>query len=161
MTGDHNLDNMYSCMQREYFSLGREESGLERFKKVAAKGHKEAMYVRAIILLCRADQQPELELLCGGKRFRELMSGQVRRECRRRVGRVVRSLWINNIIDQPPRSQLLLCSRHGQPACSSSTRRKGWPREGNSEEEEEEDGWCEACAWNSEVVSFLNMLRGR
>ena len=138
-----NAEALFRQGMIEYFSLLETESGLVLLQRAAHKGHIEATYVVGILLLSlsRGDnrlRRQGLNLLSCLKRRRCFKV----RECRKRVERVVSSLWIYNNVNVDTRT------------CNCwNTCRRGW----------EEDNYgvtcSESCFWDREATLFCNLIR--
>ncbi|KAK0574366.1 hypothetical protein LWI29_022548 [Acer saccharum] len=128
-----NAEALFRQAVFKYFTLLETESGLELLQRAAQNGHVEATYMCGILLLSlsRGDnrlRRQGLKLLACLRRQRFKVE-----ECRKRVKRVVSSLWIhNNNIN-------VFITR----TCSCwNTRSRGW------EEDDYGDTCSESCFWD-------------
>ncbi|KAK0598393.1 hypothetical protein LWI29_034240 [Acer saccharum] len=97
-----NAEALFRQGMFEYFTLLETKSGLMLLQRAAHKGHIEATYIVGILLLSLSHgdnrlRRRGLNLLSCLKRRRCFKVG----ECRKRVKRVVSSLWIHNNVNSP------------------------------------------------------------
>ncbi|KAK1575673.1 hypothetical protein Q3G72_007452 [Acer saccharum] len=135
-----NAEALFRQGMFEYFTLLETKSGLMLLQRAAHKGHTEATYIVGILLLSLSHgdnrlRRRGLNLLSCLKRRRCFKVG----ECRKRVKRVVSSLWIHNSVNVDTRT------------CNCwNTCRRGW----------EEDNFgvtcSESCFWVREATMFFS-----
>lgn len=149
-----NLESIYREGMIEYFSSLKLNTGLESLRKASQKGHKDAMYVYGMIMICSQDEEQRKH---GLQLLRFLKMSKCIKRSRKRVKNFIWSMWIRNHLVRIGRP---LCQYH---AFHTSLRLQnisgGWP---SLNEEEEDDGIdlsCEYCIGDHELSFFFDLLR--
>ncbi|KAJ9176225.1 hypothetical protein P3X46_011563 [Hevea brasiliensis] len=151
----------------DYFSTLKYDSGLKFLEKAASKGHAEAIYVYGMILLCYGGdlRNNGVKLLSDLKRSK---SSLFITECRKKVKRIVWSMWVNNYIigigpaEEEEYTNRRPCTHHNTKALCSFTasqtkNRTGWTS--SLEDFEDDPLSCDSCLWELEATLFCKMLR--
>ncbi|KAF2286531.1 hypothetical protein GH714_017539 [Hevea brasiliensis] len=110
----------------DYFSTLKYDSGLKFLEKAASKGHAEAIYVYGMILMCYGGdlRNNGVKLLSDLKRSK---SSLFMTECRKKVKRIVWSMWVNNYIigigpaEEEEYTNRRPCTHHNTKALCSFT----------------------------------------
>ncbi|XP_050374680.1 putative F-box protein At1g67623 [Argentina anserina] len=130
------------------------ESGFECLKKAAAKGHKEAMYVYGVFLVCVGGEAKQQGVQCLSSLNREDLS-----ESRERTMTCIRSMWANNVIIGAMlaySARVKTCSQCGNVQDNFVSKR-GWD---DLYDESDNLSGCDSCKMNREVNIFCDRLRG-
>ncbi|XP_058777039.1 F-box protein At2g35280-like [Vicia villosa] len=120
--------------------------GLLSLKIAAQTGHKEAMYVYGMILLCSEDQESRKQ---GVEYMRSLRKSKCIMSLRMKVQSLTNSLWKNNG----------MLVRNQTPICNSKRTCYGWRvKEGRwslLDDEDDDIKLCENCRWDYELIRVL------
>lgn len=152
----------------DYFSTLKHDSGLKFLKKAASKGHMEATYVYGIILVCYGGkhQNKGVKLLSDLKRSK---SSFIITECRRKVQKIVRIMWVRNYIvgiGQTEEKEKFLKKRKSCNCCNTKAlcslagdQTRNYSRWKSDEDFEDDHFSCDSCLWDLEAMKFCKMLR--
>ncbi|KAF7837829.1 F-box protein [Senna tora] len=151
-----NLESLFREGMLQFFSHIQfdQAQGFLTLQNAAQEGHKEAMYVVALILLCDhkedgLERQRKLFQALQYLRFLRMSECVVR--CRTRVQSCLREMWIHNRVIDGDKKFLY----------DSRTCEKGWRiRRGRWEllDDENDMNMCEYCRWDNELKFFYRML---
>lgn len=160
-----NLDSLFREAMVQYFSdIEFKLEGLQTLQVAAQKGHNEAMYVIAMVLLSiiLGKQEDDDTLLAEQKKdhisqvieyLRFLRKNKCIMKCRNRIRDCMGEMWINNRVIVGEKKFL----------CNSKTC-KGWRiKEGewmflDDEDDENDANMCENCRWDDELLFFYDLL---
>ncbi|XP_058780248.1 putative F-box protein At1g67623 [Vicia villosa] len=145
-----NIESLFREGFLKYFSYPNGNiGGLERLKTAAQKGHKEAIYIYGMIMLCSKDYESRKE---GLKHMRSLRMSKCIMITRKKVQYLTSSLWRNNG----------LLARNQTPLCDSKDTCKGWRvKKGRwllFDDEDDDIESCEACRWDHELEFFYKLF---
>ncbi|KAL5068562.1 hypothetical protein RYX36_019449 [Vicia faba] len=145
-----NIESLFREGFLKYFSYPNGNiGGFERLKTAAQKGHKEAIYIYGMILLCSKNYESRKE---GLKHMRSLRRSKCIMITRKKVEYLTGSLWKNND----------LLARNETPLCDSKDTCKGWRVKKNKwlllNDEDDDIESCEACRWDHELEFFYKLF---
>ncbi|CAK8535590.1 unnamed protein product [Lathyrus sativus] len=145
-----NSESLYRDGLLKYFNYPNGNmAGLKSLKIAAQMGHKEAMYVYGIILLCSEDHESKNQ---GVEYMRALRKSKCIMSSRMKVQSLTNSLWKNNGI----------LVRNQTPICNSKSTCYGWRLKKGRwlllDDEDDDFNLCENCRWDYELEFFYNLL---
>ncbi|KAE8648647.1 hypothetical protein Csa_009058 [Cucumis sativus] len=146
LNNNENPESLYRKGTMEFFSHGKEASGLSYLKQSAQKGYVDACYVYGVVMYAANLKEEGVEYL----KMCEAKLGNKMAECRRRVKEFVWYFWIKNRISMSKE----ICSNVN---CKVNERSNGW--DWKDEDDYYGEHTCEQCKWSNEVLRFCNMLR--
>ncbi|XP_058777045.1 putative F-box protein At1g67623 [Vicia villosa] len=145
-----NIESLYREGLLKYFNYSNGNiDGLESLKIAAQKGHKEAIYVYGMILLCSEDHDSRK---MGIEHMRFLRKSKCIMSSRRNVQNFIDSLWKNDG----------MLVRNQTPICNSQGMCHGWRvKDGRwslLDDEDDDTKLCENCRWDYELDFFYKLL---
>ncbi|GAU19016.1 hypothetical protein TSUD_193540 [Trifolium subterraneum] len=145
-----NIEVLFREGFRKYFEYPNGNiGGFERLKVAAQRGHKEAMYVYGMLLLCSENQESRKQ---GVEHMRSLRMSKCITSSRKKVQYLANFLWKNNG----------MLMRNQTPICKSKETCKGWRvKKGRwllLEDEDDDVELCENCRWDYELDFFYRLF---
>jgi hypothetical protein len=146
-----NIEILFREGLREYFNHPNRNigDGLEKLKIAAQKGHKEAMYVYGMLLLCSENDESRKQ---GIEHIRYLRMSKCIMNSRKKVQYLTNFLWKNNG----------MLVRNQSPMCKSKITCKGWRvKKGRwllLDDEDDDINLCEDCRWDHELEFFYQLF---
>jgi hypothetical protein len=135
----------------EYFNYPNGNiGGLERLKIAAQRGHKEAMYVYGMLLLCSENHESRKQ---GIEHMHSLRMSKSIMSSRKKVQYLTNFLWKNNG---------MMLMRNLTPICKSKSTCKGWRvKKGRwllLDDDDDDISLCEDCRWDHELEFFYQLF---
>lgn len=153
-----NLDSLFREGMLQFFSFIQQE-GFQTLKMAAQKGHKESMYVVAMINLFGNFQDNDGNKEEAMRFMRFLRKCKCVMKCRKRVRGCMRQIWMRNknIVVGINNNKKFLCDYYGKCEKESSWRCKRGNWELDNDEDDDENS-CENCRWDRERKFFYELL---
>ncbi|ESW27176.1 hypothetical protein PHAVU_003G180400 [Phaseolus vulgaris] len=148
-----NIEALYRVGLQELKSfVGDIEKDMKGLKMAAEKGHLEAKYTYALILLCSHDDDLRKE---GVQYLQFLRNAKCVVNCRNKVITLLEGLW-RKPYGTLVRNPASLCCK--KPCKSWSLKKGTWQLVDNEDDDDSIQNSCENCRWNVELDFFYDVL---
>ena len=151
--GGGNIEALYRVGLRELKSfVGNVENGIKYLKMAAEKGHLEAKYAYALILLCSYDDDFRKQ---GVEYLEFLRNAKCVVNCRNKVITLLGRLWRRPHGTLKRNPTPLCCNK----PCKGWNLKKGtWQLVDNEDDDDTIENSCENCRWDVELDFVYNVL---
>ncbi|XP_068461674.1 F-box protein At2g35280-like [Phaseolus vulgaris] len=148
-----NIEALYRVGLQELKSFGGDiEKGMKGLKMAAEKGHLEAKYTYALILLCSHDDDLRKE---GVQYLQFLRNAKCAVNCRNKVITLLEGLW-RRPYGTLVRNPTPLCCK--KPCKGWSLKKGSWKLVDNEDGDDSIQNSCENCRWDVELDFFYDVL---